>query len=77
MEIVSEPDMESADDAIAYLTALKEMLIYAGVSDCNLEEGNMRSDVNISIRPVGEKKLGTKVEIKNMNSFSGIHAALT
>ena len=51
MEIVSEPDMESADDAIAYLTALKEMLVYAGVSDCNLEEGNMRSDVNISIRP--------------------------
>ncbi len=92
MEIVSEPDMESADDAIAYLTALKEMLVYAGVSDCNLEEGNMRSDVNISIRPKGENpgvlptkadgsidfsKLGTKVEIKNMNSFSGIHAALT
>ena len=76
MEIVSEPDMESADDAIAYLTALKEMLVYAGVSDCNLEEGNMRSDVNISIRPVGETALGTKVEIKNMNSFSGIHAAL-
>ena len=76
MEIVSEPDMESADDAIAYLTALKEMLVYAGVSDCNLEEGNMRSDVNISIRPKGETKLGTKVEIKNMNSFSGIHAAL-
>ena len=89
MEIVSEPDMESADDAIAYLTALKEMLVYAGVSDCNLEEGNMRSDVNISIRPkTGEglptkpdgsidfSKLGTKVEIKNMNSFSGIHAAL-
>jgi aspartyl-tRNA(Asn)/glutamyl-tRNA(Gln) amidotransferase subunit B len=76
MEIVSEPDMESADDAIAYLTALKEMLIYAGISDCNLEEGNMRSDVNISIRPKGVKELGTKVEIKNMNSFSGIHAAL-
>ena len=89
MEIVSEPDMESADDAIAYLTALKEILVYAGVSDCNLEEGNMRSDVNISIRPktdggLPEKpdgsidfaKLGTKVEIKNMNSFSGIHAAL-
>ncbi len=76
MEIVSEPDMASADEAIAYLTALKEMLVYAGVSDCNLEEGNMRSDVNISIRPVGEAKLGTKVEIKNMNSFSGIHAAL-
>ncbi|MCQ2368359.1 MAG: Asp-tRNA(Asn)/Glu-tRNA(Gln) amidotransferase subunit GatB [Kiritimatiellae bacterium] len=76
MEIVSEPDMETADDAIAYLTALKEILVYTGVSDCNLEEGNMRSDVNISIRPVGETKLGTKVEIKNMNSFSGIHAAL-
>jgi len=76
MEIVSEPDIASADEAIAYLTALKEMLVYAGVSDCNLEEGNMRSDVNISIRPVGDTKLGTKVEIKNMNSFSGIHAAL-
>ena len=76
MEIVSEPDISSADEAIAYLEALKEMLVYAGVSDCNLEEGNMRSDVNISIRAVGEKKLGTKVEIKNMNSFSGIHAAL-
>ena len=92
MEIVSEPDMESADDAILYLTALKEILVYTGVSECNLEEGNMRSDVNISIRPKGENpgvlptkadgsidfsKLGTKGEIKNMNSFSGIHAALT
>ena len=76
MEIVSEPDLSDADEAIAYLTALKEMLVYAGVSDCNLEEGNMRSDVNISIRPVGETKLGTKVEIKNMNTFKGIHAAL-
>jgi aspartyl-tRNA(Asn)/glutamyl-tRNA(Gln) amidotransferase subunit B len=76
MEIVSEPDISSADEAIAYLTALKEILVYANVSDCNLEEGNMRSDVNISIRPVGSEKLGTKVEIKNMNSFSGIHAAL-
>ncbi len=76
MEIVSEPDMSNADEAIAYLTALKEMLVYAGVSDCNLEEGNMRSDVNISIRPVGDEKLGTKVEIKNMNTFKGIHAAL-
>ncbi len=76
MEIVSEPDLSSADEAIAYLTALKEILVYAGVSDCNLEEGNMRSDVNISIRPVGETKLGTKVEIKNMNTFKGIHAAL-
>ncbi|MBP5285286.1 MAG: Asp-tRNA(Asn)/Glu-tRNA(Gln) amidotransferase subunit GatB [Kiritimatiellae bacterium] len=76
MEIVSEPDIASADEAIAYLTALKEMLVYAGVSDCNLEEGNMRSDVNISIRPAGSDRLGTKVEIKNMNTFKGIHAAL-
>ena len=76
MEIVSEPDMRSADEAIAYLTALREMMIYAGVSECNLEEGNMRSDVNISIRPKGQQAYGTKIEIKNMNTFSGIHAAL-
>ncbi len=76
MEIVSEPDMRSADEAIAYLTALREMMIYAGVSECNLEEGNMRSDVNISIRPRGQEAYGTKIEIKNMNTFSGIHAAL-
>ena len=76
MEIVGEPDLSSADETMAYLTALKEMLVYAGVSDCNLEEGNMRSDVNISVRPEGQEKLGTKVEIKNMNTFKGIHAAL-
>ncbi len=76
MEIVSEPDLRSADEAIAYLTALREMMIYAGVSECNLEEGNMRSDVNISIRPRGQQAYGTKIEIKNMNTFSGIHAAL-
>ena len=76
MEIVSEPDMSSPDEAIAYLAALREMIVYAGVSDCNLEEGNMRSDVNISIRPAGAKELGVKVEIKNMNTFKGIHAAL-
>lgn len=76
MEIVSEPDMASADEAFAYLQALKEILVYAGVSDCNLEEGNMRCDVNVSLRPVGQKELGTKIEIKNMNTFRGIHAAL-
>lgn len=76
MEIVGEPDLSSADETMSYLTALKEMLIYAGVSDCNLEEGNMRSDVNISIRPEGAEGLGTKVEIKNMNTFKGIHAAI-
>jgi aspartyl-tRNA(Asn)/glutamyl-tRNA(Gln) amidotransferase subunit B len=75
MEIVSEPDLSSPDEALAYLQALKQILVYAGVSDCNLEEGNMRSDVNVSIRPEGQVKLGTKVEIKNMNTFKGIYAA--
>ncbi|MDD2349624.1 MAG: Asp-tRNA(Asn)/Glu-tRNA(Gln) amidotransferase subunit GatB [Kiritimatiellae bacterium] len=76
IEIVSEPDLASPDEAMAYLHALKQILVYAGVSDCNLEEGNMRSDVNISVRPAGQEQLGTKVEIKNMNTFKGIHAAL-
>ncbi|MDR2850299.1 MAG: Asp-tRNA(Asn)/Glu-tRNA(Gln) amidotransferase subunit GatB [Verrucomicrobiota bacterium] len=76
MEIVSEPDLSSPDEALAYLQALKQTLMYAGVSDCNLEEGNMRSDVNISVRPEGQEALGTKVEIKNMNTFKGICAAL-
>ncbi|MBR3086977.1 MAG: Asp-tRNA(Asn)/Glu-tRNA(Gln) amidotransferase subunit GatB [Kiritimatiellae bacterium] len=76
MEIVGEPDLSSADETIAYLEALKELLVYVGVSDCNLEEGNMRSDVNISVRPEGQSALGTKVEIKNMNTFKGIHAAI-
>ncbi len=77
MEIVSEPDLSSQDEAMAYLQALKQILVYAGVSDCNLEEGNMRSDVNVSIRPEGQTTLGTKVEIKNMNTFKGIYAAAT
>jgi aspartyl-tRNA(Asn)/glutamyl-tRNA(Gln) amidotransferase subunit B len=77
MEIVSEPDLASPDEAMAYLQALKQILVYAGVSDCNLEEGNMRSDVNVSVRPEGQEKLGTRVEIKNMNTFKGIYAAAT
>ena len=76
MEIVSEPDMESADEAVAYLQTLRQILVYAEVSDCNMEEGNMRCDVNISIRPEGQSSFGTKVEIKNMNSFKGIYNAL-
>jgi len=76
MEIVSEPDLSSPDEALAYLQALKQILVYAGVSDCNLEEGNMRSDVNISVRPEGQEQLGTRTEIKNMNTFKGIDAAL-
>jgi aspartyl-tRNA(Asn)/glutamyl-tRNA(Gln) amidotransferase subunit B len=76
MEIVTEPDLASADEATAFLQALKQALVYAGVSDCNLEEGNLRCDVNVSVRPEGQAQLGTKVEIKNMNTFKGVHAAL-
>ena len=76
MEIVSEPDMETPEEAFAYLIALRQILVYAGVSDCDLEEGKMRCDVNVSIRPEGQKELGTKAEIKNMNTFKGVFAAL-
>lgn len=77
MEIVSEPDMESADEAFAYLQALKQMLVYGGVSECNLEQGNMRCDINCSVRPEGQNALGTKTEIKNMNTFKGVHRSLS
>ncbi len=77
MEIVSEPDMESADEAFAYLLALKQMLVYGGISDCNLEQGNMRCDINCSVRPEGQEQLGTKTEIKNMNTFKGVHRSLS
>jgi aspartyl-tRNA(Asn)/glutamyl-tRNA(Gln) amidotransferase subunit B len=76
MEIVSEPDLTSADMAYDYLNALKDILIYGGVSDCDMEKGMVRCDVNISVRPVGTKELGAKIEIKNMNSFSGVRRAL-
>jgi len=76
IEIVSEPDLRSPAGAYAYLTALKRILEYLGVCDCNMEEGSLRCDANISVRPAGGKKLGTKVEIKNMNSFRGLEKAL-
>jgi aspartyl-tRNA(Asn)/glutamyl-tRNA(Gln) amidotransferase subunit B len=76
MEIVSEPDITSADMAYEYLCALKEILMYGGVSDCDMEKGMVRCDVNVSVRPKGEKELGAKIEIKNMNSFSGVRKAL-
>lgn len=76
MELVTEPDMANPDEAIAFLTALKEMLVYAGISDCNLELGHVRCDVNSSVRPAGTDKLGVKTELKNMNTFKGIHRAL-
>ena len=77
MEIVTEPDMATPDEAVAFLAALKEMLIYADISECNLEKGHMRADVNSSVKPDGAPGLGTKTEIKNMNSFRNIHRALT
>ncbi|NCC51681.1 MAG: Asp-tRNA(Asn)/Glu-tRNA(Gln) amidotransferase subunit GatB [Spartobacteria bacterium] len=76
MEIVTEPCMESEDEAFAYLQALKQILMYGGVSHCNLEEGNIRCDVNCSVRPEGQQELGTKTELKNMNTFKGVHRAL-
>ena len=76
LEIVSEPDITSADMAYEYLNALKDILIYGGVSDCDMEKGMVRCDVNVSVRPVGTKELGAKIEIKNMNSFSGVRRAL-
>lgn len=68
-EIVSEPDMRSPDEAYAYLTTLRQILLYTGVSDCNMEEGSLRCDANVSVRLRGAKEFGTKVEVKNLNSF--------
>ncbi|MFN3409925.1 MAG: Asp-tRNA(Asn)/Glu-tRNA(Gln) amidotransferase subunit GatB [Limisphaerales bacterium] len=76
LEIVSEPDITSADMAYEYLNALKEILQQGGVSDCDMEKGMVRCDVNISVRPKGSRELGAKIEIKNMNSFSGVRRAL-
>lgn len=75
LEIVSEPDLTSADMAYDYLNALKEILQQGGVSDCDMEKGMVRCDVNISVRPKGTTGLGAKIEIKNMNSFSGVRRA--
>ncbi len=72
MEIVSEPDMHSGEEAFAYLTALKQVMIYGGISDCDMEKGQLRCDANISIRPRGSEELGVKVELKNLNSISGV-----
>jgi aspartyl-tRNA(Asn)/glutamyl-tRNA(Gln) amidotransferase subunit B len=76
VEIVSEPDMRSPEEAIVFLKNLKAILEYAEISDCKMEEGSLRCDANISVRPMGQKTLNTKVEIKNMNSFKEIHKAL-
>src|SRR5215468_8054075 len=75
-EIVSEPDMRAPEEAYAYLTALRQILLYTGVSDCNMEEGSLRCDANVSVRLRGAKEFGTKVEVKNLNSFRYLAKAL-
>jgi aspartyl-tRNA(Asn)/glutamyl-tRNA(Gln) amidotransferase subunit B len=76
IEIVTDPDIASPEEAYEYLTRLKEIILYTGVSDCNMEEGSLRCDANISVRPRGQKELGTKTEVKNVNSFRFIREAL-
>ena len=76
IEIVSEPDISSPEEAHEYLTRLKEIILYTAVSDCNMEEGSLRCDANVSIRPKGQKEFGTKAEVKNVNSFRFIKHAL-
>jgi aspartyl-tRNA(Asn)/glutamyl-tRNA(Gln) amidotransferase subunit B len=76
IEIVSEPDIASPDEAYEYLTRLKEIILYTAVSDCNMEEGSLRCDANVSVRPRGQKEFGTKTEVKNVNSFRFIREAL-
>src|ERR1700726_1445712 len=75
-EIVSEPDLRSPSEAHAYLTALKQVLLYTEVSDCNMEEGSLRCDANVSVRRRGAKQFGTKTEVKNLNSFRYLQHAL-
>ena len=76
IEIVSEPDMRSAEEAVAYVEKLKGILEYIGVSDCKMQEGSLRADVNLSLRPVGQEKFGTRTETKNLNSFRAIEHAI-
>ncbi len=76
IEIVSEPDMRNAEEVIAYLEKLRLIIQYLGASDCKLQEGSMRADVNLSVRPVGSEKMGTRTEMKNLNSFKAISHAI-
>lgn len=72
MEIVTEPEMHSGAEAFAFLTAVRQIMVYCGISDCDMEKGQMRADANISLRPVGQKELGSKIELKNLNSITGV-----
>ncbi|MBP3512923.1 MAG: Asp-tRNA(Asn)/Glu-tRNA(Gln) amidotransferase subunit GatB [Elusimicrobiaceae bacterium] len=77
LEIVSMPDMRSPDEAYAYLTEIKRLMRWVGASNCDMEKGELRVDVNVSLRPVGQEKFGTRAEIKNLNSFKAVKDALT
>src|SRR5207248_5006132 len=76
MEIVTQPEINSPEEAFAFLTSLKQILIYGGVSDADMEKGQLRCDCNVSVRPENQAELGAKIEIKNMNSISGVRHAL-
>ncbi|MGI5921907.1 MAG: Asp-tRNA(Asn)/Glu-tRNA(Gln) amidotransferase subunit GatB [Syntrophomonadaceae bacterium] len=76
LEIVSEPDMRSAAEARAYMEKLRSILLFAGVSDCKMQEGSLRCDANVSVRPIGQKEFGTRTEIKNLNSFRALERAI-
>lgn len=76
LEIVTEPDVQSADEAHEYLTALKEILRFAGVSECDMEKGSLRCDVNVSVHPAGKEGFGTRCEVKNLNSFAHVKKAI-
>src|SRR5213595_478584 len=76
MEIVTQPEINSPEEAFAFLTSLKQILIYGAVSDADMEKGQLRCDCNISVRPESQAELGAKIEIKNLNSISGVRRAL-
>jgi aspartyl-tRNA(Asn)/glutamyl-tRNA(Gln) amidotransferase subunit B len=76
MEIVTQPEIDSAEEAFAFLTSLKQILLYGRISDADMEKGQLRCDCNVSVRPPGQKELGAKIEIKNLNSISGVRRAL-
>jgi len=75
-EIVTEPDLFSAEEAVAFLNALRNLIVYAGISDCDMEKGQLRCDANVSLRPAGSERLGTRTEMKNLNSISNVKAAI-
>src|SRR5438045_7703838 len=76
MEIVTQPEIKSPEEAFAFLTSLKQILIYGAVSDADMDKGQLRCDCNVSVRPESQGELGAKIEIKNMNSISGVRRAL-